>query len=919
MPLTPGMRLGSFEIAALIGVGGIGEVYRATDTNLKRAVAIKVLPPSVSADPARLARFQREAELLAALNHPNVAQIYGLEKSDGAISLVMELVDGDTLAERIGPGAIAVEEALRIATQIIDALEAAHERGIIHRDLKPANIKLRPDGTVKVLDFGLAKAMDPAAVSTVGSLSPTITTPAVTRAGVVLGTAAYMSPEQARGKPLDQRADIWAFGCVLFEMLAGRRPFGGDEVADVLANVLAREPEWRALPAATPPALRRLIARCLTKDPRERLHHVADARLELQDARVTPSADVAADATEPTPKPRPLLMPAAIVGAVALAVGLAAGALMWRHPAPAGAVVRLMLDAAPADEITTGSVLSMLPAGGRPALAWSPDGRTLAFIGSRLGTQHVFLRDLASGEARLVDGTQGTQAFAYSPDGAWIAFWTGSELRKMRVSGGPSSRICAATFLTGLTWGPTRIVYTTRYQIFEVSADGGIPRALTEADKRRSTPFLMPNDAALLYTEYGKPFTSGDEQVMLRRATDDKPQLLLQEAADARYLSTGHLVFMRQGTLFVVQFDAQTLELRGSPVAVLNNVAQSAAAWFIDDLTLSGQFAISPQGTLAYVPSPSVSLPTSDLVRVNRKGEVTTIGAPPNTYRERVAVSPDGTMLAVTVQSTTDVRLFLYDMGRGTLASAFPQQALRDTIRPVWSADGPIAMQVYRAGGSHPALLSADRTSVVEEPLLMQNGFAPSSWLRSGEALIGHRDGDLWIYKPSDGSNKWERLTDNPAQERYPAWSPDGTWLAYVSDVSGSDEVYVQRYPKSDSPILVSTAGGRAPVWNAHGRELIYVETIAFDQTKNPGRQGFRVMSVQMADPARPGRPQRLFDTDPAVLPLGQCASAPCYSISPDGQWFYTLQFRPRNIPRVTGVRLILNWFEDVRRLAPAN
>ena len=709
--LTPGTRLGSFEIATLIGVGGMGEVYRATDTNLKRPVAIKVLPPSVSGEPDRLARFQREAEVLAALNHPNVAQIYGLEKSDGTISLVMELVEGPTLADRIAQGASPVEEALRIAKQIVDALEAAHERGIIHRDLKPANIKLRPDGTVKVLDFGLAKAIEPAAASTVRSLAPTITTPAMTQNGVILGTAAYMSPEQARGKPVDQRVDIWAFGCVLFEMLAGRRAFAGDEVADVLANVLAREPEWRALPAGTPSAVRRLISRCLTKDPRERLHHIADARLELQDAlAASPADDVAAASARP-PKPMSWLMPALIIGVVALVAGLVAGAVAWRQPAPPVSVVRLTMDSAPADEITTGSVLNMLRAGGLPALAWSPIGHTLAFIGSHLGVQQVYLRDLTSGEARSLDGTQGARAFAYSSDGEWIGFWTGSELRKIRVSGGPSARICAAVEVSGLTWGSTRLVFTTRYQMFEVSPDGGTPRALTEPSKRRSTPFLLPGENALLYTEYGKPFTSGDEQVMIRRlVAGAEPQLLLPEAADARYLPTGHLAFMRQGTLFVVRFDAQTFELRGSPVAVVSNVAQSAAAWFADDLTLTGQFAISPEGTLAYVPSPSVSLPTSDLVRVNRRGDVSTLGAPPNAYRERVEVSPDGTMLAVSVQSTTDVRLFLYDMARGTLAPAFPQQAARDTIRPIWSASGPIAMQVLRSGGSHLALLSADRT-----------------------------------------------------------------------------------------------------------------------------------------------------------------------------------------------------------------
>ncbi len=604
--------------------------------------------------------------------------------------------------------------------------------GIIHRDLKPANIKLRPDGTVKILDFGLAKAMDPAAPATVGSLAPTITSPAMTQRGVILGTAAYMSPEQARGKPVDRRADIWAFGCVLFEMLAGRRPFGGEEVPDVLANVLAREPDWRALPAATPASLRRLIVRCLTKDPRERLHHIADARLELRDALAEPSPDQVA-ASARTPTPASWLIPSLIIGVVALVAGLVAGATLWRRAAPAVSAVRLTLDTSPADEITTGSVLDMLPAGGRPALAWAPSGQTLAFIGSNRDVRQVYLRDLASGEARVLDGTQGARAFAYSPDGAWLVFWTGTELRKIRISGGPSARICDAAEVTGLTWGPTRVIFTTRYQVFEVTPDGGTARALTEPDKRRSTPFLLPGENALLYTEYGKPFTSGDEQVMIRRlVADAQPQVLLSEAADARYIPTGHLVFMRQGTLFAVRFDPETFALRGSPVAIVSNVAQSTAAWFSDDLTLSGQFAISPEGMLAYVPSPSVSLPTADLVRVNRSGDVSTLGAPPNTYRERVEVSPDGKRLAVTVQSTTDVRLFLYDMARGTLAPAFPQQAERDTIRPVWSASGQIAMHVYQSGGSRLALLSADRSGIAEEPLMAQNGFAPSSWLRNG-------------------------------------------------------------------------------------------------------------------------------------------------------------------------------------------
>jgi hypothetical protein len=492
--------------------------------------------------------------------------------------------------------------------------------------------------------------------------------------------------------------------------------------------------------------------------------------------------------------------------------------------------------------------------------------------------------------------------------------------QRRHCGGDPSARICDAVQVTGLTWGPTRVIFTTRSDMFEVTPDGGTARAILEPNTRRSTPFLLPGDRAVLYTEYGKPFTSGDEQVMIRLlAPDAKPQVLLSEAADARYIPTGHLVFMRQGTLFAVRFDPETFALRGSPVAIVSNVAQSTAAWFSDDLTLSGQFAVSPDGILAYVPSPSVSLPTSDLVRVNRNGDVTTLGAPPNTYRERVEVSPDGRVLAVTVQSITDVRLFLYDMVRGTLAPAFPQPAQRDTIRPIWSASGQIAMQVYRAGGSQLALLSADRSGVAEEALMPQSGFAPSSWLRKGEALIGHRVGDLWIYKPTAEGEKWTRVTNSVALERYPAWSPDGTWLAYASDVSGRDEVYVEPYPGPGSPVLVSTAGGHAPVWNPNGRELIYTETVVGSQTTDPSEERYRVMAAPMVDPMRPGKPRQLFEAANEVRPLDQCASTACYSMSADGQSFYTLQFRPRQIPRVKSLRLILNWFDDVRRLTPVN
>jgi hypothetical protein len=502
MTLPPGTRLGPYEVTAQIGVGGMGEVYKATDTNLKRAVAVKVLPTSVASDAERLARFQREAEVLAALNHQNIAAIYGLERSAGITALVMELIEGPTLADRIAQGAIPIDEALPIATQIAEALEAAHERGIIHRDLKPANVKLRPGGAVKVLDFGLAKAMEPAgAMSPNASISPTITSPAMmTGVGMILGTAAYMGPEQARGRRVDHSADVWAFGCVLFEMLTGRRAFGGETVTETLAAVLERQPDWQALPSSTPSDIRRLLQRCLEKEPKNRLHAIADVRLALEDARHDGTTVASANINRRV-----------VWGAVALgcAASLAVGWLLGSRP-PASApidVSRWLLDVRPATaligalQVERSEYQRSRPS--RTAVALSPNGRTIAFTAQRDGTTRLYIRALDRMDASVIAGTDGADGPFFSPDGTWVGFWANGAIRKVPLTGGPPVKVSDTDLPSGATWASDdTIVFANAAAIWEVGSSGGTPRALTklaQGEFRRVTVAAAREQVAVVH------------------------------------------------------------------------------------------------------------------------------------------------------------------------------------------------------------------------------------------------------------------------------------------------------------------------------------------------------------------------------------------------------------------------------------
>ncbi len=616
MALAPGVRLGPYEIAAQIGEGGMGEVYQATDTNLKRAVAIKVLPESLASDAERLARFQREAEVLAALNHSNIAQIHGLEKSAGTIALVMELVEGPTLADRIAQGAIPIDEALPIAKQIAEALEAAHEQGIIHRDLKPANIKVRPDGTVKVLDFGLAKALEPTAMSPDSSQSPTITTPAMTQAGMILGTAAYMSPEQAKGKAVDKRSDVWAFGAVLYEMLTGRRPFEGEDVSETLARVIEREPDWSRLPAKTDGLVARLLRRCLEKDRNERLPDIRVARLDLKEALQTTSNGAANPSR---------IRPAWLVSAAMLAV--LAGLVGWSLARPERASPPVTRTSIFLNENTQLANLVFPVVGSRvwsTPLALSQDGRTVYFTGEQDGVRRIYQRALGRDEAEAVRGTEGADLVFLSPDGESLGFSVQGQLKRMRLDGE-----APVTFYEGRVgysqWGPDNtVVFEQNGDLWQIDALGGEPKRITSGAYLQILS-LLPGGQAVLAAN-----SSMGSQVLLVPLPQGEPRALTV-GTNPQFVPSGHIVFLRGTSLWAIPFDLDRLEVTGSAVQVLEGVVEQG---------MLPNYTLSPSGSLVYVPARTAAR-SQQLVWVDREGREELLGVEPGDYRIP-RVSPDG-------------------------------------------------------------------------------------------------------------------------------------------------------------------------------------------------------------------------------------------------------------------------------------
>ena len=897
MALLPGSRLGPYEVSAQIGVGGMGEVYRATDTNLKRFVAIKVLPASVAGDAERMARFQREAEVLASLNHPNIAQIHGLEKTNGTIALVMELVEGPTLADRIAQGAVPVDEAIAIAKQIAHALEAAHERGIVHRDLKPANVKVRPDGAVKVLDFGLAKAIEPAALrSESASMMPTITTPAMTQAGMILGTAAYMSPEQAKGRSVDKRADVWAFGCVLYEMLTGRRAYEGEDVSDTLAAVLRGEPDWSAVPPQVSATVVAYLRRCLVRDPAQRVHDMADVRLALEGAFDVPAVPVPATPLANARKtPWPLIAAGAVVLAVAAAVLGALGGPIF-FPGRRPAVVRLT--ATPVTGVNNAT-------DGAPDIAISPDGSRFAFVTVEQDRPRLYVRSLGQLEPVLIESAGSARSPFFSPDGQWVGFFDGLVLKRVSSLGGPSVRIAtAAGVARGGSWAmDDTIIFATSAAtgLLRVPAAGGEPTVLTMPDPNQDHVFpeVLPGGRRVLFTIVARGQSAVNAQVAVLDLDSGIQKVVLTAASNGRYATSGHLLYGASGTLRAVSFDLDTLTVRGSAVPVLERLATKNSG--------SANFALTSDGSLVYETGDIASVGERTLVWVDRQGREEPLAAPKRAYAYP-RISPDRARIALDIRDQEN-DIWLWDVVRRTLTRTTFDVGLNrgiawvpDGARLIFSAerDGPESIFWQAADGSgSPERLT---TGQLERPQV------PYTVTPDGARLIFAEPGqppyDLYQLELGTGG-KVTPLLNASYNEQNAEVSPDGRWMAFQSNESGPDEIYVRPYPNvGDGRWQISNGGGTRPAWARSGREIFYLKSdgtlVAVPIERGGGRLAVGVGKTLFQGPYFRGQTGRTYD------------------VSPDGQRFLMIRNAESTAEqRPTQIVVVMNFFEELKRLAP--
>jgi serine/threonine-protein kinase len=896
--LAPGSRLGAYEILTLIGQGGMGEVYRARDSRLGREAAIKILPSDVAADPDRLARFEREAQVLASLNHPNIAHIYGVDDSSGTPALVMELVEGPTLADRIAKGPIPLDEALPIAKQIAEALEAAHEQGVIHRDLKPANIKVRPDGTVKVLDFGLAKAFGPATTSAGNAtMSPTLSIHA-TQAGIVLGTAAYMAPEQARGKPVDRRADIWAFGCVLYEMLTGRRAFGGDDMSVTLAAVIMKEPEWTALPSDMPIGVRRLLSRCLKKDPKERLRDVADARSDLGEFLTEPTEPVTVTPIVPA---SPLWRRPIAVAAAMVTTAIGTGVIVWFAMQPTVARPRVSRLT-----ITSPSPATLSLNGLSRDVALTPDGTRILYLGAN-GTT-LFVRPLAELAATpLVRGTALQDPFV-SPDGEWVGFFDGFTLLKVAITGGPAVRVAQFdTIERGATWAAdgTIIMATSSLTtgLQRVSADGGTPTVLTRPDREHGEvdhlwPEVLPGGQAVLYTVTATKGGLDAASIAVLDLPSGRSTILLRGGTNAHYVASGHLVYGAAGMLRAVGFDLGRRRVVGESTPVEPRV--------LTNQTGAVEAGVAHDGTLVYV---SGSAGERTLVWVDRQGRETPLAAPPRVYL-LPRLAPDGTRIAVTITGET-VDLWLYELARGTLSRLTDGTSANGT--PIWTADGRrVVFASTRAGAPNLFTQAADGTGPVERLTESPNNQVPTGVSPDGRWVVfneaASRTGLDVLAVRLDGPHQIIPLVQTSVDERNGIVSPDGRWLAYEANDTGAFEIYVRPFPDvSRGHWQVSTSGGTQPLWAGGGQELFY---LAPDGT---------LMRVAVAGgPAwTAGAPTKVAEGRYVVNTVGNL-SPRNYDIAPDGQRFLMIKAGGSDTTGTLPQIVVVQHFdEELKRLVP--
>ena len=906
MALTIGARLGVYEVTAAIGEGGMGEVYRAHDTTLHRDVAIKVLPDAFANDPERLARFQREAEVLASLNHPNIAQIHGLEQSDGVRALVLELVEGPTLADRIAQGAIPLDEALPIAKQIAEGLEAAHETGVIHRDLKPANIKVTPDGVVKILDFGLAKALEPDRTEADIATSPTMTA-AATRAGIIMGTAAYMSPEQAGGKPVDKRSDIWAFGVVLFEVLTGQAPFTGETVSHVLAKVLEREPQWESLPDTTSPTLVKLLRRCLKKDPKQRVRDIGDVRLAMQGAFETAGAR-ATSVTGPT-QVALWQRPAFTLGSLILALvmgGLAVWSLTRSADVTPARLGRFTLTSPASDPVNISN--------NHQDLALSPDGTKVVYRAQRVDHAPLTVRAVDQLTGTPLDATGAPDAYNpfVSPDGAWVGFNNvrSRTLQKVSILGGPAVTICDidSPRLHGASWvGDDAIIFGTDTPsgLWRVPAGGGTPEEITRVgpeagEVNHGWPAVLPSGRAALFTILTDDLDTA--QVALADLETGEHRVLLSGGHAPRYASTGHLVYAAAGALRAVGFDVDSLRVRGNPVPVVEDVGTKR--------TGAANFDLAEDGSLVYIPRATTGGTGArrTLVWVDRRGNEEPLAAEPRAYLHP-RIAPDGTRVALDLRDEED-DIWIWDLARETLTRlTFAPEPDRN---PAWTTDGQRVAFDSRPEGVGSAVFwrSADGTGTAERLTDGLNYQNPNDFTPDGNQLVireFHPDTgtDLGVVT-LHGERSSEPLLATEFSEHNGDVSPDGRWLAYQSNASGQFEVYVRPFPNVDAGRWqVSPGGGVEPLWGPDGRELFY----------RVQSGGVFAVTVETNPSFSVGNPEVEIEGD-YFRAIGRN-----YDISPDGKRFLLIREGEQDADSASSAQLVLvqNWFQELKRLVPTN
>jgi serine/threonine-protein kinase len=885
-----GQKIGSFEITEMIGRGGMGVVYLARDTKLDRSVAIKSIPVELKANSTAQMRFKREAKLLASLNHPNIAVIHDIvEQDDSSGYLVLEYIPGQTLTERIMHKPLKLQDALTIAQQIAEALLGAYEQGVTHRDLKPGNIKITPEGRVKVLDFGLAKPTG------AESETPNIT---ITQPGRIVGTPAYMSPEQARGTPTDHRTDIWSFGCVMYEMLTGRLPFEGETATDTVARILERQPDWQALPQKIPANIKVLLRRCLEKNPRQRLQHIGDAAIEISEtlnapANAPPLNGALEGYSRSTLQRLAVACASAgiIIGAVVVGIALRSSV-----PPPEQNLHPTQRSVIQLPEGQTLALSRSTPLGyAQPAIALSPDGSSLVYVADEGDTTRLFLRLINEFEARPILGTEGAFDPFFSPDGRWVGFFTRDKLKKVSLLGGEPVSLCDATNPNGASWGEDGTICFAEYQgetLTQVSAAGGTAVPFVAGVVERSVagsyskPKILPGGKWVL-------FSSGGNIGIVSLETGEK-RILIKNGYHARYLSTEHLVYARGGLLMAVPFDMATLQVTGDAVPVLKQVS-------LDSTRGTVQYTFSSNGLLVYVPGGDMA--KSIPVFVDRQNKTELLPIPAQTYG-KPELSPDGKKLAIVVWAGYKRDVYIYEVGTGRSTRLTLDE---NNGRPVWTPDGErIVFMRNTQGQEEPALFWKPVDSSSESELLhsSKHFLFPGSWSPDGKLLTFFEvrpitGADIFVLTV-DGTREPELIVGTEATEWGPTFSPDGQYIAYVSDRDAKFQVYVRPYPENDWVRQISNDFGEEPVWSPMGDKLFY-------------RNGDKwvVVSISTKPQFTAGMPQLLFE--------GPYSNVPgiSYDVTPDGRFLVLQpQYDDSNIREL---HVVTNWFDEVKRLVPAD